>query len=93
MERQQIPGYGRWGKLTTALVCLLGLGNRGLSTWDPVERTCNIVKSRGVVVGNKLYLDGGEVIDQGNYKDGPDKPYPISGMARWQSECPPIYVI
>lgn len=87
MGRQRISG-GQWGQLSTALVFLLVLANLGLSTWDPVERTCNMLLARGVVVGNKLYIDGGEITDQGNYKDGLDKPYPISTMTRWQSECP-----
>lgn len=85
MGRQQISG-SRWGQLATALGCLLGLGNLGLSAWDPVERTCDMIGARAVVVGNKLYIDGGRIMDQDNYKDGLDQPYPISKMTHWQSE-------
>lgn len=94
MRHQQISGSGRGGKLAAALVCLIGLGNvvmsQGLSTWDPVKTTCNLQLGRGVVVGDRMFFDGGEMMDQQEYKNGIDKPYRTSDMLRWQSECPSI---
>lgn len=93
MGCQQTSGCGRW-QLTTALVCLLGLGNivtsQVLSVWDPVKTTCNMDLGRGVVVGNKMYIDGGEIVDQQYYKNGIDKPYPRGNLIHWQSEYPSI---
>lgn len=88
LGRQQISG-GRWGRLATTLVCLLGLGNP-LSIWEPWDRTCDMTGARAVVVEDKLYIDGGRIMDRDNYKDGIDNPYPISNMTRWQSECSPL---
>ena len=99
MERRQAPGRGRWGQLiTTLVVCLLGFGNivtgQGLpSVWNPVDTVCNMALGRGVVVGNKMYVDGGEVTDQSSYKNGTDKLSRISDTPPWQSKClsaPPV---
>ena len=89
MGRQQTSGYGRW-ELTTALVCLLGLGNivtgQVVSVWDPVKTTCSLDLGRAVVVGNKMYVDGGEIVDQRYFKNGINKPYPRGKLNHWQSE-------
>ena len=94
MRRQKITARGRWGRLTAALGCLLGFGNfvrsQGPSGWDPVKTTCNMVLARAVVVGSKMYVDGGEIIDEQNYQDGIDKPYRSSEFTQWQSECASI---
>lgn len=104
--RLQQSGYGRSGvgnivrRGAEVLVCLLGLGTivigQGSSSWDPVKTVCNLVFARGVVLGDKMYVDGGEVMDQDNYKLGVDKPYYNSNMYRWQSEFPsnqyPIFI-
>lgn len=91
MGRQQTSGRSRWAKFTTALVCLLGLGGvvkgQGKAMWDPVKTTCNMNLGQGVVMGKKMYIDGGETMDQWNYGDGIDKPNRVPGMARWQSRC------
>lgn len=91
MGRQQTPGRSQWGRLTAALLCLSGLGSivtgQVVSVWDPVMTTCNMDLARGVVVGNKMYIDGGEIIDEKYYKNGTDKPYPRAEMSFWQSEC------
>lgn len=65
----------------------MGQGQGG-STWDPVKTVCNMNLGRSVVLGNKMYVDGGEIMDQQNYLFGIDKPYYNSNMIRWQSECP-----
>ena len=92
MGNQQTPGCGRWGHLTAALVWLIGLGNvvmgQGLPTPDPVKTTCNILFARGVVAGNKMYLDGGELMDESFYDGGKDEPQFNQEKLRWQSECP-----
>ena len=102
MTRQRSVGYGRWGvgyiaQRAAVLVCLLGFGDTVMgqvsSEWDPVKTVCNMVVARGVVLGDKMYVDGGEIMDQQNYKDGIDKPYPNSNMARWQSECPILHPV
>ena len=91
MEHQKTAGCGRRKKLIAASVCLLGLGNvvmsQGKIEWDPVKTACNIRAARAVVVGNKMYLDGGEIIHQGQYKDTLDKPWPISDTIAWESKC------
>ena len=99
MKGQRCSG-GRWGlgyivqRGRTALVCLLGFGDiimgqaSSEATWDPVKTTCNMDLARGVVVGNKMYVDGGEIMDQQNYLFGIDQPYYESNMIRWQSELP-----
>ena len=56
------------------------------SSWDPVKTVCNFANARGIVVKNKLYLDGGVIMDQQNYLFGTDKPYYNSNMIRWQSK-------
>lgn len=33
-------------------------------------------------MGNELYINGGEAIDEENKKDGQDKLYPFSDMTR-----------
>lgn len=40
---------------------------QGLSTPDPVKTTCNILFARGAVAGNKMYHDGGELMDEKYY--------------------------
>ena len=73
------------------MVCQLALvTSQGLSTWDPLRTTCNIGSGRAVVVGNKMYVDGGEIVDQSGYGDGIDKPYRSVDLPRWQSECSSI---
>ena len=92
-------GYGQWGvgyivRQGAAFVCLLGFGDivigqgSGISTWDPVKTICNINLARGVIVGQMMYVDGGEIIDQQNYQFGIDKPYYYSNMFPWQSKSP-----
>lgn len=91
MGHQKTAGRGRWKKLITASLCLLGLGNvvmsQGKIEWDPVKTACNIRAARAMVVGNKMYLDGGEIIHQGQYKDTLDKPCRISDTVGWESKC------
>lgn len=98
MMRQR-SSNGQWGmgyiiQRGAALMCLLGWGNivmgQGISTWDPVKTVCNMAYARGIVLGSKMFVDGGEIMDQQNYLDGTDKPYRNSNMFRWQSECPSI---
>ena len=71
-------------------MCLLGLGDivmgQGSSAWNPVKTVCNMNFGRSTVLGDKLYVDGGEIMDQQNYLFGIDKPYYNSNMHRWQSE-------
>ena len=92
MGHQQTSDRSRRCQLTTALVCLLGLGNvvmgQGFSTWNPVKTTCNTALARGMVVGNTMYVDGGEFIDQYFYGDI-GKPSRMGGVTptRWQSKC------
>ena len=62
---------------------------QGLIDWDPVKTTCNMALARGAVVGDKMYVDGGEFIDKIQYQNGVDEPY-RSDMLRWESECPSI---
>ena len=87
--RRQRPAYGRW---IGYIICLLGFGGnvvgQGSVSWDPVKTVCNILHPRGVIVENKMYVDGGEVIDRQNYYLGTDKPYYNTGMIRWQSRSP-----
>ena len=101
MGCQQKSCLGRWGQLTAELVCLLGLGNlvmgqsisQDLSGWDPTKSTCNMDWAQGVVLGNKMYLDGGELVDQNKFKYGTDQPFPKptpAYLTRWQSECPSV---
>ena len=99
MRHQQTPGRGRCAQLTAALVCLLGLGNvvtsQGLATWDPMKslrNACSTNLAQVMVLGNKLYLDGGELFDEQEFKNGKDKPYRPSDMLRWQSECPSFHL-
>lgn len=70
---------------------LLGLGivmGQDISTWDPVDTVCNIIQARGVVLEDKMYVDGGMVINQQYYLLGRDKPYNFSTLIPWQSEPP-----
>ena len=104
--RRQRSGYCRWGvgyivQRGAALLYLLGLGDivmgqgNGNSTWDPVKTVCNIAHARGVILGDKMYVDGGQIMDQQYYLFGIDKPCYNSAMDRWQSgfpskQCPHI---
>ena len=94
----QRSGYGRWGIGYIVLVCLLGLGDivmgQERSTWDPIKQVCNMALARGVVLGDKMYVDGGQIMDEMYYKFGVDKPSYSSGMTWWQSEsnqCPILF--
>ena len=84
-------GYGRWGGVGYIVqwAFLLGLDDivigQGSSTWDPVNTVCSIVLAQGVVLGDKMYVDGGEILNQQYFLNGVDKPYFSSGMTRWQS--------
>ena len=93
--RYQQPGYGQWGAANTlhwgaALVCLLGLGGiiMGQSIWDPVNDVCNIQLARAIVLGDKMYMDGGQIVDKQYYPDL-DKPT-LGTMNQWQSGSPSI---
>jgi len=68
------------------IVSLLGwVGVVGTTSWNPVGTTCNLRAGQGTVVGNKMFVAGGEQLDQQNYLNGTDKPYPRSDMVWWQS--------
>lgn len=98
MRRQQTPGRGRYAQLTAALVCLLGLGNfvtsqQDISASDSQEslrRACGTNNAQVTVVGDKMYLDGGEIYDEQEFWLGKDKPFRITAMTPWQSECSSI---
>jgi len=74
---------------TAALIVRL-LGSAGVvdgqdtTSWNPVKTTCNLRAGQGTVVGNKMFVDGGEQMDQQNYLNGADRPY-FWGMVWWQS--------
>jgi len=74
----------------TLVVSLLGSANvvygQGTTLWNPVKTTCNLRFGRGTVVEDKMFVDGGELMDKQNYLDGIDVPYRNSNMFRWQSE-------
>ncbi|KAF8422747.1 hypothetical protein EV426DRAFT_165093 [Tirmania nivea] len=76
---------------TAALVVsLLGSANvvygQGTNLWNPVKTTCNLRFGRGTVVGDKMFVDGGEQMDQQNYQDGIEVPYRSSNVFRWQNK-------
>lgn len=101
--KYQRSGYSRWGHMYfvrqgVVLVCLLELGNivmgqYTLPGWDPVKTVCNILHASSTIVGGKLYVDGGELIDQEEYKYGPDNPYYWGDIVRWESKSPPISLL
>jgi len=76
--------------MATLIVSLLGLASVGdgqvTTLWNPVKTTCNLRFAQGTVVGDKMFVTGGEQIDQVMYLKGIDTPYPKSTMVRWQSE-------
>ena len=59
---------------------------QGSSTWDPLKTVCNIALARGIILGDKMYVDGGVIMDQQNYKFGIDQPYYNSDLLRWPSK-------
>ena len=61
--------------------------SQGTSTWDPVKTVCNINLARGVVLGDKMYVDGGDIMDEQYYQSGTDN---STEMTWWQSEFPSI---
>lgn len=103
MMKCRRPGYSQWGHMCfvrwgVVLVRLLELGNIVMSQytepgWDPVTTVCNIVHASSTIVGERLYVDGGELIDQGEYKYGPENPYHWRGLVRWESKSPPISLL
>ena len=95
--RHQRAGYGRWGvRYIFQRVWLLGLWDIVMgqisstqdSTWDPVKTVCSIVLARGIVLGDKMYVDGGEIVDQQYFRFGIDMPVDSGNIMRWQSESP-----
>lgn len=90
--RHRQPDYGRWGVgYIVQQVFLLGLGivmGQDISTWDPVDTGCNIIQARGIDLGDRMYVDGGMIINQQYYLLGIDKPYNFWTMIPWQSEPP-----
>ena len=52
---------------------------------DPVEAVCNIGLARSIVLGDRMYVDGGQIIDKTEY-DKIDEPIPNGSIQRWQSE-------
>lgn len=98
MGRHTSSGNARWnreskyGASTAAVIVFLGLlGNvveaQGTTLWNPVRTICNLRFGRATVVGDKMYLDGGEIMDQQNYLAGVDQPFQADQMFRWESEC------
>jgi len=63
------------------IVSLLGpagvVDGQNTTSWNPVGTTCNLRFGQGTVVGNKMFVDGGQQLDQQNYLNGTDKPYLI----------------
>ena len=91
--RCQYSGYCQLGgyivRRGVVLVCLLGNIVGGQITepvWDPVKTVCNIRYAQSTIVGSKLYIDGGQILDKRNYFRGVDEPYYDSGMTWWQSK-------
>lgn len=79
----------QWG---VALVCLVGNIVTAQITepvWDPVKTVCNIRYAQSTIVGDMLYVDGGQIMDKRNYFRGVDEPYYDSGMTWWQSKSLP----
>lgn len=80
----------------TLVVSLLGSANvvygQSTTVWNPVKTTCNLRFGRGTVVGDKMFVDGGEQMDQQNYLDGINVPYRSSNVFRWQSESMFLYL-
>lgn len=81
-----------------ALVCLLGLGDivMGQQAWNPVHTICNLNSGRSSIVGNRMYIDGGQIVDQMYFKNGTDQPYDYSDLVSWSSEslsnqCPILF--
>jgi len=74
----------------TLIASLLGsagvVDGQATTLWNPVKTTCNLRFGRGTVVGDKLFFDGGEQMDEQNYLNGTNTPYSNSNMFRWQSE-------
>ena len=72
---------------TAALIVSL-LGSAGVvdgqntTSWNPVKTTCNLRAGQGTVVGNKMFVDGREQMDQQYYRNGTGS---RSAMAWWQS--------
>ena len=85
--RHQQPGNGRWGvRNIIRQVCLLGLGGivMGQGYKYPVGDVCNIALARGLVLGDKMYVDGGRIIDKGQYLSE-DDPAWFNTLKWWQS--------
>jgi len=71
----------------TLIASLLDSGvvdGQGTTLWNPVKTTCNLRYGRGTLVGDKMFVDGGEQIDQ-FYYGGIDIPLSMRKLATWQS--------
>jgi len=72
----------------TLIASLLDSGvvdGQGTTLWNPVKTTCNLRYGRGTLVGDKMFVDGGEQIDQYFYRGGIDIPLSVQNVALWQS--------
>ena len=71
------------------IVSLLGspgvVNGQSTTFWSPVKTTCNLRFGQGTVVGNKMFVDGGEQVDQQNYLNEANKLHPRSDNFWWQS--------
>jgi len=95
MARQASKGNLWWKTkyvlpaLTATLIAsLLDSGvvdGQGTTLWNPVKTTCNLRYGRGTLVGDKMFVDGGEQVDQQFYRRGTDIPLSVKTVATWQS--------
>lgn len=91
MRHQQPGNNGRWGvRYIVRQACLLGLGGIVMGQGDkyPVEDVCNIALARGIVLGDKMYVDGGRIIEKEQYNSSEDKPAYFGDLKWVQSEPP-----
>ncbi|KAF8464445.1 hypothetical protein BDZ91DRAFT_729867 [Kalaharituber pfeilii] len=97
-RRRQIGGgmtISRWLSSAAVLVgCIMGAGTmvkaQGSADdgWDPLYETCQLAHARGTVIGDKMFVDGGEMTDVLYWTANqltPDDPLLDSNLRRWQN--------
>jgi len=71
--------------LTATLIASLVVNGQDTNLWNPVKTTCNLEHGQGTVVGDKMFVDGGEQRDKQYYRGKFDTPRSASIVYPWQS--------